>query len=286
MATQKFNKVQKLVYSMLTENTGVHFLDSGFENGRMWQRNGKKTIQDFYNEPEELLTYDNTYNEIQRTVSVFHYLSGLDLDNICEHFNKRQGKDWEGNNRAFVNCYGVSTEASEFLQTKYEVEEDRTWNTYNGDSDLSQILQGSNLTIDGEDYVLIQVHGGADARGGYTDAKLFKMNDYMIHEYLCEYKDSYEIKEDLREGYIDNVVDYKDNTISYRSSYILARMETETIYEALDFMFQYCKDQDRLEAIQDTLKMLVNEGGFELEDYHTKVKDFCFDPNQLSLELV
>lgn len=223
MATQKFNKVQKLVYSMLTENTGVHFSDSGFENGRMWQRNSNKTIEDFYNEPEELYTYDNTCNYLERTVSVFHYLSGLDLDSVCEHFNKRQGKDWEGNIGAFEDCYGVSNEASEFLQSKYRVVVDRTWNTYNGDSDLSQILQGSNLTIDEEEYMLIQVHGGADARGGYTDAKLFKMNDYTIHEYLSEYKDSYEVNQDLEDGYIDNVVDYKDSTIVYSSEYILLK---------------------------------------------------------------
>lgn len=43
----KFNKVQKLVYSMLTENTGIHMLDSGFGEGRGWQRNQKKSIQDF-----------------------------------------------------------------------------------------------------------------------------------------------------------------------------------------------------------------------------------------------
>jgi len=29
-----------------------------------------------------------------------------------------------------------------------------------------------------ESYVLLQIHNGADARGGYTDAKLFKVNDY------------------------------------------------------------------------------------------------------------
>ena len=42
----KPTKQQKLIYKMLTENTGIHFLDSGFSNGRMWQRNQKKTIQD------------------------------------------------------------------------------------------------------------------------------------------------------------------------------------------------------------------------------------------------
>jgi len=55
---KKYTKIQKLVYKMLTENTGVHFLDSGGTDGRMWQRNAKKTIEDFANEPAELYIKD------------------------------------------------------------------------------------------------------------------------------------------------------------------------------------------------------------------------------------
>ena len=68
------------------------------------------------------------------------------------------------------------------------------------------------------------MHGGCDARGGYTDAKLFKpQEENMIHEYLREYMDSYEIDEELREGYID-AVDGDDPTITYTSDQLIDMM--------------------------------------------------------------
>ena len=73
---------------------------------------------------------------------------------------------------------------------------------------MSQILQGANIIIDEDEYVLIQIHNGADARGGYTDAKLFKCEDGMIHQYLMEWKDSGEIDDDIEDGYIDTFLDY------------------------------------------------------------------------------
>ena len=51
--------------------------------------------------------------------------------------------------------------------------------------------------MDGEPYLLLQIHGGCDVRGGYTDAKLFKpSDDWMIHPYLREYIYSDEIEEE------------------------------------------------------------------------------------------
>jgi hypothetical protein len=227
----KANAVQRLVYKMLTENTGVHICDSGGSNGRGWQRNQKKTIQDFINEDEESYRFDMKYNSIYRDVSVFHYLSGLELDDICERFNRRQGKDWDGNVGQLENTYGVSERASKWLRDNYEVEVEYTFNTYNGDSDLSQIIQGSMLRIfnDGQDetYYLIQIHNGADARGGYTDAKLFKTSHYSegIHEYLQEYKHSSEVEDDLREGYISSMPDYWDVSVVYDADTILKRLD-------------------------------------------------------------
>ena len=211
--------VKQLVYEMLTENTGKHFLDSGGTDGRGWQRNQKKTLQDFENEEEERYDFDPKHKDITRTVSVFHYLTNnLEIDDICEEFNEIQEKsnNWD----ADCDAYGVSQEAHEFLEAMHEVKINRSWNTYNGESDLSQILQGANLTINDEDYVLIQIHNGADARGGYTDAKLFKMEDYYIHEYLQEWKDSSEIEEDVREGYIESFTDYWDNTKTYTNEQV------------------------------------------------------------------
>lgn len=207
-------ETKQLVYKMLTENTGKHFLDSGGTDGRMWQKNQRKTMQDFENEDEELYQLDAKYKEIYRTVSVFHYLTNnLEIDDICEEFNRLQ--DENDNWDADGDVYGVSREAYAMLMDHPDVEIHRTWNTYNGESDLSQILQGANLTIDDEDYVLIQIHNGADARGGYTDAKLFKMEEYMIHEYLQEWKDSSEIEEDITEGYVEVLTDYWDEDRKY-----------------------------------------------------------------------
>ena len=215
MATRKTTDVQRLVYRMLTENTGIHFLDSGFSNGRMWQRNASKKIKDFINEPEESFTFDPDHGYIDRTVSVFHYLSGLELDETCEKFNRRNSKpeDWDGNVCELEDTYGVSSRASNWLRFNHEVKVEYTFNTYNNDSDLSQIIQGSRMEIDDETYYLIQVHGGADARGGYTDAKLFKTQFHSdgIHEYLWEYRDSLEVIDDLREGYIDGMYGEYDN---------------------------------------------------------------------------
>jgi hypothetical protein len=251
----KTTAVQRLVYKMLQEGTGVHMCDSGGVDNRGWQRNQKKTIKDFMNEDEESYQFDFKYNEIHRTVSVFHYLSGLELDDICEKFNRRNNNpnDWEGELPGKQSIYGVSNRASEWLQSNYEVEVEYTFNTYNGDSDLSQILQGSRIRIfnDGQDetYYLIQIHNGADARGGYTDAKLFKTSYYSegIHEYLWEYKDSSEVEDDLREGYISSMTDYWDESIVY---------DAETILKRLDG--------------------LIDEDGNEVE---------VADPNQLELEI-
>jgi hypothetical protein len=225
------NAVQRLVYRMLTENTGVHICDSGGAYVRGWQRNQKKTIQDFMNEPEESYQFDFKYNEIYRNVSVFHYLSGLELDDICEKFNRRQGADWDGNVGQLEDTYGVSERASKWLQSNYEVELGHTFNTYNGDSDLSQILQGSRIKIfnygQDETYYLIQIHNGADARGGYTDARLFKTSHYSegIHEYLQDYRHSSEVEDDLREGYISSMTDYWDESIVYDAETILKRLD-------------------------------------------------------------
>ena len=79
------------------------------------------------------------------------------------------------------------------------------------------------LYVDGqeEEYILIQVHGGCDARSGYTDAKLFKVPYWL--DYISEWKDISEIDQDLREGYIQ-ARDYADPDKIWTSEEILARL--------------------------------------------------------------
>tara|TARA_R110002012_G_C11475094_1_gene594380 strand:- start:29 stop:646 length:618 start_codon:yes stop_codon:yes gene_type:complete len=203
----QFTDTQKLVYAMLMENTGTHFLDSGGANGRMWQRNQAKTIEDFDNEQEQTIEKSEwtdkdgkVHTEYERSVSIFHYLSELTLDRVCEEFNQRNTDcpDWDGD-----FGYGVSQKGADFLEL-IGMDLKHEFNTYNGDSDLSQVLQGAWLDMDGETYLLLQIHGGADVRGGYTDAKLFKTeDDWLIHPYLQEYVDSCEIEEEYELYYKD-----------------------------------------------------------------------------------
>ena len=184
-------QVNDLIKSMLLENTGKHFLDSGGTSGRAWQRNQGVIFEDL--KPVEVEVWAE--NDICITINLYHYLANanLELDSICVEFNSLQksSDNWNADS-VLGECYGVSKEAEDFLEGSclqgellYDVEVVNTWNTYNGESFLSQVLQGSYLTINGESYVLFQIHGGADVRGGYTDAKLFKLDSFQ--EWLpCE----------------------------------------------------------------------------------------------------
>ena len=194
---------------MLTENTGAHILDSGGAYGRHWERNQKKSIEDFQNDYAVRYDVNTETGDIERTVSVFHLLANLELDEICDQFNKLNNKasDWDG------DLYGVSKKAQRYLN-EIEVEVEREFNTYNGDSDLTQTMQGANLKIfnDGqnESYVLLQIHNGCDVRGGYTDAKLFKVTDeyYNTWEYMP-------LDEIIDNGFYDGeVIDQHGNVLN------------------------------------------------------------------------
>tara|TARA_R110000751_G_scaffold51813_2_gene113338 strand:+ start:79 stop:696 length:618 start_codon:yes stop_codon:yes gene_type:complete len=194
------DNTKELIYKMLTECTGKDMCDSGGDSGRHWQRNAKKTIEDFENEPEEHIYKDGNY--IYRDLSVFHYLSELELDNICNRFNRIQSQsdNWNSDFNSDEFVYGVSSEAQQVLELDNEVIINRSWNSYNSESDLTQCVQGANLNINNDVYILIQIHNGADVRGGYTDAKLFKLNDEgMIHSYLYEYEEQEELEQRYNE---------------------------------------------------------------------------------------
>ena len=165
--------LKETLYSMFIENTGTHFLDSGGAYGRNWERNQKKTIKDFDNEKTASLTLElSKSGELwcYGTVSTWHHLNAtLELDNISRAFNGMAVNDWDSE-----LAYGLSKHGEDYL-LGLGAEFGQPWNTYNWENNFDQVLQGCNLEIDGEKYVLIQYHGGCDVRGGYTDAKLFKI---------------------------------------------------------------------------------------------------------------
>jgi len=161
---------KQTIIEMLKENTGIHMLDSGGDDGRHWQHNQDR---DFESEPEITYDTDNAQDssELYPTINIYrHMMTAYDMDGICEEFNRLDCKEWD------ADYYGISKEQQTWLSDR-GFEFGDSYNTYNYDNNLGQDLQGTKLTLGEIEYELVQVHGGCDARGGYTDAKLFKVDD-------------------------------------------------------------------------------------------------------------
>ena len=174
-------KVAEQIYKMLIQNTGVNLCDSGGypeydENdkylrssqgyGRHWERNRNKTLKDFEDEKEVTFEYGWGY-----TISTFHYLKNqLELDDLCEEFNKLECKSFDS-----INGYGISKEQEQWLNEKGFKVTNVCYNSYNVDSNLTQVVQTTKVeSIDGDTcYLLVQVHTGCDVRNGYSNAHLF-----------------------------------------------------------------------------------------------------------------
>jgi len=206
--------VEETLASMMLTSTGTHMLDSGGSEGRQWQRN-QKAMQDKnpveYLNSLESVEVDTEGAEdsegIDFTINIFHYLKGqLSLDSICYDFNELQknSDNWDTD----LNMYGVSEEAGNFLE-HFELELSNPVNTYNHDSRLSQVLQYSCMTLNSEHYIALQIHQGADVRGGYTNAKLFKLDN----EYC--YDGGFLNPEDVYGSIIDEEEEYHDVSNSY-----------------------------------------------------------------------
>ena len=169
--------VEVQVVDMLLENTGQHFLDSGGDKGRQWQRNQDKIFQD-----EPRVDYEVWNGEISDTVSAYHYLTEiLDTDEYSYEVNQylRSDKDEEGD-----ACHWIE-DCKERLQNSEEFSEiewiGKMENTYNYENNLSQVFLShifKNPNTD-EVYCLFQLHGGADVRGGYTNTRCFKLIGYL-----------------------------------------------------------------------------------------------------------
>lgn len=167
--------IEQTIYELLTTSTGSALGDSGDAYGRHWQRNQKRSLQDFENDPQAIISFDQDCTDA--SINVFHYLTNsLYEDELCKEFNALPVDDWDG------DYYGSSVAGTKWLEENGFEPEGNGFNTYNGDSILSQVLQGQSFKHDLDYYVLLQIHNGCDVRGGYTDAKLFRVKN----EYLSE----------------------------------------------------------------------------------------------------
>ena len=187
-------KTQKAIYKMLTENTGVAMCDSGGDDGRHWQRNQKKSFKDFQNEIE--ISYDKDFG---CTKSLFHHLYES-LEYLPELTNKlnlwiaRDKYDVFKNNDGRCNDWdNVQTFMEEYLYPDTKINCHYTYNEETVLSQNVQFLYGGDIYD--HDIIALSIHNGADARGGLTDYKFFKVDWDCFLNYSSDYYDQDYVKQ-------------------------------------------------------------------------------------------
>jgi len=185
-----YTKTEKIIASMLYENTGAHILDSGDYYGRHWERNRK--IKDFRKLPKLTVDfYEGTYDYIEITYNTFHYLvAHLERDKKSEYLEKKLYEFAESDEYEYTPWLPIMEDfAKELEKEGWEII--TTFNTYNWENLLSQVLQGIIIEDkDREDYLILQIHNGCDVRGGYTDPRIFHIPD-GYDSFLIDMDDAY-----------------------------------------------------------------------------------------------
>ena len=175
-------KTKDIIKQMLTENTDRHALDSGGANGRHWQRNQGR---DFESEPETVAEFsiwqpqDHPQKlEICITHNLYHWMiNKLEynerLDNCFHKYANRKSQ---------VDLHWP-TIVENFTKNASSIHDNRPMgaNTYNNECLLSQTLQYTQFSTKTGDFVAVQVHNGADVRGGYTAPRIFECEESFFY---------------------------------------------------------------------------------------------------------
>ena len=188
--------IEKIIYKMLTESTGEHFLDSGGAYGRHWQRNQKKSLNDFKN--EKYITFDDDL----ATKSLFHHLTesltfNSELTNKLNNWIERDKYHYSDNPKG--RCNDMESVEQFMSEIIYPDKKINCHYTYNEDNVLSQDIQFIYSEIYETDIIAVSIHNGCDARGGFTDYKIFNVNwDMFLSYHPDQYEDDF--KEDEKKA--------------------------------------------------------------------------------------
>lgn len=198
----------KILAGMLCENTGRAMCDSGGEPtydangnytgsthgyGRHYERNAKRKFENEQASRVRFSVYgkgDGAKLSIDAVHNVYHWLKekltyDAEMDVRFQAFASQpgnEGESWLSIMEAFPTTLKDADENGEALEVAGIYGEGRpvTVNTYNGADLLSQVLQYVYFEVKyGDAYVILQIHNGADVRGGYTIPRVFTVNDEL-----------------------------------------------------------------------------------------------------------
>ena len=237
---ERMDKTQIIIHKMLKESTGIDMMDSGGDNGRSWQKNQK--VFDFRLQDD--INYNVESDYVYASNNIFHFLtSALEYEeSMTDIFNDDKNKDeYDYYNMSdiadILNDHYNDLDFEEFHEFKLKGD---SFNSYNWESNLSQVIQGQMFTEyeDSqyeENYIILQIHNGADVRGGYTDCKVFKVDLdiwYSQDDYSlfcdCQDMDKEDSKPDQWKIIKKNRTKYADKI--YQCKDCLKRVEIRTLY--------------------------------------------------------
>jgi hypothetical protein len=194
-----------IIAGMLKEDTGKHFLDSGFDNGRQWQRN---QLREFENEPESVFEVDVSRGYVTIQKSTYHFLNTFfEATAESEKLNREMLAFADLPENSEMAWMEVMVEFFEQrllpriqdggLETYNVSDRGEVTNTYNYESAIDQVLQFILFPWSGDagrfggrhtgiPYIILQIHGGADVRGGYTAPHIFafKAREHDIDDFV------------------------------------------------------------------------------------------------------
>ena len=175
-------KTEQIVQDMLKERVDSCLVDSGSIYGRAWERNVGKDLSlqpDVWGTFRAVRPADSELAgklEVSGTVSLYHFLVNnlafapevqARFDEFCEE-----------------ECTSPLQAAQDYAQHLVELGLADEWSvayTYNDPSncDLSQNIQYVHVRTDtGRDLLLVSVHGGCDARWGFSYPRAFYAGGY------------------------------------------------------------------------------------------------------------
>ena len=180
-----YSDVERSLFRQFTESTGTSLCDSGSAYGRGWERN--RRIVDLKAQPFGRIDVDHFDPRYpSATVSTFHRLScelscDADMNRRFARFNKKVDP---GNNMSWLDVSEAFAERFDENYTYYLSYSDE-------DKTIGQDLQLVGFKDNGEDededdygdgneYVLLQMHNGCDARAGFTKPVAYGVQEVGI----------------------------------------------------------------------------------------------------------
>ena len=182
--TPDYASTAECLQGMLTENTGRHMLDSGGAYGRRWEQNQGV---DFAKMPSGRIQYYGP-GEWWPAVSLYHFLvERLDYDGERDADFQAFARAGDMEDATWAEClrvwiwqrFGHLDDATVGAYGGDEMtEECPAWSgyTYNDENHLDQDFVWYHWEADGDSYLAIQIHGGCDARGGFTAPRIFQQD--------------------------------------------------------------------------------------------------------------